>query len=86
MKRTWFSHACSFCGLESREVSLIVGDGVYQCVFENRDSCQERHEQLDPLAYARLSKPYCDPTRDWSVNARVRQAENAQLFASLGAR
>jgi len=65
-KRTWFKHTCWFCGLESREVDFIVGDGVYQCHFENRPACQERHDHLDPVAFARFPKPFCDRTRDWS--------------------
>lgn len=74
-KRAWFEHSCWFCGLESREVDLIVGDGVYQCHFANRGACQTRHDQLDPVTWARLPKPYCDSRSDWSPHMRARFAE-----------
>jgi hypothetical protein len=82
-KRTWFNHTCHFCGLESRETDMILGDGVYQCVRANRDACQERHDALDPIAFARLEKPYCDPERDWSPSMRARFAEVRQMIAAV---
>ena len=83
-KRSWFAHTCWFCGLKSREVDFIAGDGVYQCHFPNWDVCHERHGKLDPVAYAALPKPYNDPTRDLSPKERAQRARVRERMSALG--
>jgi hypothetical protein len=52
---TWFRHRCWFCGQKSRLVEFIVGDGNYQCVFDERQACEQRRRWRDEdraLAFA----------------------------------
>ena len=81
-KRAWFAHPCWSCGFKSREVDYIVGDGVYQCWSSNRDECDERRAALTPVEIAALPKPFSEPRRDWSPEARARQAEREQTLAA----
>lgn len=53
-----FAHTCSHCGVKSREVDFIVGDGIYQCWFANREACEARHARLTPEEWITLPKSF----------------------------
>jgi hypothetical protein len=63
-KRSWFAHTCWFCGLKSKEVDFIVGDGVYQCWFTNRTECEARAAELPGEEWVKLPKPW--HMQNWS--------------------
>lgn len=70
---TWFAHRCNFCGHKSREVDFVVGDRVWQCVWENRDACYERRWE---------QRPWERPETVRKSSVRDREFEGC-LFADL---
>lgn len=61
---TWLPHRCGYCGQRSRAVDFIVGDAVYQCVFEEREACKQRRRwRDDERALAFAAQEHADWTR-----------------------